>query len=123
MVFQHDHERLMQSNVDDRAEKPTIEIDTRLAPRIVMAEIGGARTPKRMPDNSDVLQVEAPREGTRRIRIELHEPVDHESHILAPHSCKPSRQGDRRRACLEVEVGPRGTQCDSPIGEATTVVR
>src|ERR1035441_9211245 len=53
MVAQEKHERLSDALGDDTAEGSTVHVDTRLAARIIMAELQGCGTTERVAEDSD----------------------------------------------------------------------
>src|SRR5882762_8923010 len=62
VVAEDEHERLMETSLNDTAERLTIDIDSGLAPRIVMAELQRSRPTKRVAKHSDPRHVQAPLE-------------------------------------------------------------
>ena len=82
VVAQEEHERCLNTCLNDATDRSTVNIDAGLAPGIVAAELQGLRTSKGMPEYADACQVEASRELARR--VQLLQSIKYESDVGRP---------------------------------------
>src|SRR5271156_488293 len=86
VVAQNEQERLLEALLNDVAIGSAINIDPRLAPRIVMTELQRRRATERMPKHSEPLDVQAARKFAGGISgVQLLQLAHHKRRIAGPH--------------------------------------
>src|SRR5436309_1249955 len=68
IVGEQKHERVRDASADHRANRRAVDINTRRASGIMVAELGDSRASKGMTKNSDTTQVKTPGELTGAVR-------------------------------------------------------
>src|SRR5271165_2685698 len=67
VVAEDKHERLTEALLNDTAERSAINIDPRLAPDVIMAELQRGGAAERMPEHTESLHIQSARKLAGRI--------------------------------------------------------
>jgi len=96
VIAEEKHKRLLEALLNDAPIRSSINIDPRLAPRIVMAELQRRSAAERMPEHAEPLQIQTTREFAGWVSgIHALQLAHHKFRIAGPHQQKSVDQATR----------------------------
>ena len=105
VVAQEKHERTRDARPNDATQWSAVDIDTCLAPGIVMAELCGRRPTEGVAEYSHARHVEPSRKRAGRIgAVQLLQPIEYERDVASAHGTPPCvlRTVTKYRRAVEV---------------------